>query len=134
MASPARAPLDARADGGHETIRYPGVRAAPARPDGSDSQSLRDISRPDLSTDASAGARLMAYNPWDNPYGIDPTDTGLNSPIQTNSASTASAFTPGQGFTNTAAQPFKGPSGIPDPNYPGYDTNGFKLGSTYDPK
>jgi hypothetical protein len=44
-----------------------------------------------------------------------------------------SAFTPGPGFTNTAAQPFVGPNGTPDPNNPGYDTHGYRLGSTYDP-
>lgn len=39
-------------------------------------------------------------------------------------------LTPGV-FTNTAAKPFQGPSGVPDPKYPGYDTAGYRLGSTY---
>ena len=40
------------------------------------------------------------------------------------------AFEPGNTFTNTSpTQPSK-PTGIPDPNNPGYDTAGFILGST----
>lgn len=43
------------------------------------------------------------------------------------------AFIPGPTFTNTSPTPASRPTGIADPNNPGYDTAGYLLNSTFDP-
>lgn len=46
-----------------------------------------------------------------------------NAPTQTSNANS---------FTNTSSVAASVPSGVPDPKHPGYDTNGYLLGSTND--